>query len=91
MWLPCEDTGVAYCAARLPLPKGSKAPKTAAKPSGCRRPFGEGLGFCNWKTQENCRRSTTCECGRGGISNEIGMCTCDVTKWAEGLVEPVID
>ena len=30
---------------------------------GCRRPFGEGEGFCNANTQRSCVRSLNCSCG----------------------------
>lgn len=38
---------------------------------GCRRPFGDGPGFCNADAQRNCARSLNCSCGlRTGKSKD---------------------
>lgn len=58
-WWPSNDGP--YCAkdARSPWMRASQTDVSC----GCRRPYGEGTGFCNADTQTACSRSSACICG----------------------------
>ena len=55
-----------YCAAERMPPWNSKAKVVINTISGCRRPYGDGPGYCNAKTQiinAGCQRDAECLCG----------------------------
>lgn len=60
-----------------------------ANNSGCRRPFGEGKGFCNAKKQDSCSRPSSCLCGLTPPGNTKPLY--DAKGLAELLLAPETD
>ncbi|KAL3911501.1 MAG: hypothetical protein SGPRY_008668 [Prymnesium sp.] len=71
------ETRVAYCAKRPPRNKG-KAKRTTF---GCRRPYGNGSGFCNGETQKICIKPASCKCSEDNESSLV-ICKCPAKGFA---------
>ena len=85
-WLFLIDpsTRQAFCAKWPPRNRSAGADGVPRGSFGCRRPYGNGPGFCNGETQKTCIKPKTCHCSDDNASSLV-LCHCPTTDFAAAM------